>query len=84
LESLEASWRDQYGRPPDAVEHLLTCAAMKLTAAAKGITAIDIKEGKLMLTRKGGYVLVGGKFARLTAPDPPLLLRESLHLLRSF
>lgn len=84
LESLEASWRDQYGRPPDAVENLLVCAAMKLTAAAKGITAIEIKEGKLMLTRKGGYVLVGGKFPRLTAPDPPLLLRESLHLLRSF
>ena len=84
LETLEASWRDQYGRPPDAVDNLLVCAAMKLSAASKGISAIEIKDGKLMLTRKGGYVLVGGKFPRLTAPDPPLLLRESLHLLRSF
>jgi transcription-repair coupling factor (superfamily II helicase) len=84
LDTLAESWRDQYGRPPDAVENLLVCAAMKLSAAAKGISTVEIKEGKLMLTRKGGYVLVGGKFPRLTAPDPPLLLRESLHLLRSF
>ncbi len=84
LDALEASWRDQYGRPPEAVEHLLICAAMRLAAASKGISAIEIKEGKLMLTRKGAYVLIGGKFPRLTAPSPPLLLRESLQLLRSF
>ena len=84
LEALETSWRDQYGRPPEAVENLLVCAAMKLAAASKGISVIEIKEGKLMLTRKGGYVLIGGKFPRLTAPNPSLLLRESLQLLRSF
>lgn len=84
LETLSANWRDQFGPPPPAVENLLICAAMKLAAAHARINAVEIKEGKLMLTRHGQPVLLGGKYPRLTEGDATLQLRESLQLLRSF
>ncbi|HSJ02744.1 MAG TPA: transcription-repair coupling factor [Verrucomicrobium sp.] len=84
LDTLEKNWRDQYGPPPPAVENLLVCAGMKLAAAHANISAVEVKEGKLMLTRNGQYVLLSGKFPRLTANDPTLQLRESFQLLRSF
>ncbi len=84
LDTLERNWRDQYGPPPPAVENLLVCAGIKLAAAHASISAVEVKEGKLMLTRNGQYVLLSGKFPRLTANDPTLQLRESFHLLRSF
>lgn len=84
LDALEQGWRDQYGPPPPAVENLLVCAAIKLAAAHASISMVEIKEEKLMLTRNGRYVMLGGKFPRLTGMDATLLLRESLQLLRSF
>jgi transcription-repair coupling factor (superfamily II helicase) len=84
LDALEQGWRDQYGPLPPAVENLLVCAAIRLAAAHAGISMVEIKEDKLMLTRNGRYVMLGGKFPRLTGMDATLLLRESLQLLRSF
>jgi transcription-repair coupling factor (superfamily II helicase) len=84
LDTLERNWRDQFGPPPEAVENLLLCAGLKLAAAHASISAIEIKEGKLMLTRNQRYVLLDGKFPRLTGKDATLQLRESLQLLRSF
>jgi transcription-repair coupling factor (superfamily II helicase) len=57
---------------------------MKLAAAHARISAVEIKDGKLMLTRHGQPVLLGGKYPRLTGGDATLQLRESLQLLRSF
>jgi transcription-repair coupling factor (superfamily II helicase) len=84
LDTLSANWRDQFGPPPPAVENLLTCAFMKLAAAHARISSVELKDGKLMLTRHGQPVLLGGKFPRLTEDDATLQLRESLQLLRSF
>jgi transcription-repair coupling factor (superfamily II helicase) len=36
-----------------------------------------------MLTRGGDFILIGGKFPRLSAPDPTSRLREMLAMLRS-
>ncbi|CAN5702591.1 hypothetical protein BH11VER1_BH11VER1_12300 [soil metagenome] len=84
LDALQEGWQDQYGPLPPAVENLLVCAAIMLAAAHAGISMVEIKEDKLMLTRNGRYVMLGGKFPRLTGMDATLLLRESLQLLRSF
>lgn len=83
VEALERNWRDQFGPPPPAVENLLACASIKLAAAHAGISAVEVKEGKLMLTRNGRYVMIDGKFPRLTGLEPPLLLREALQMLRT-
>jgi transcription-repair coupling factor (superfamily II helicase) len=84
LDSLSANWRDQFGPHPPAVGNLLVCAAIKLAAAHARISSVEIKEGKLMLTRHNQPVLLAGKFPRLTGGDATLQLRETLQLLRSF
>ena len=84
LEALRKTWRDRFGPLPEAVENLLVMTEIKLAAAARKITIVEAKEGKLMLTRGGDYILLGGKFPRLSEPSPALRLREMLKMLRSF
>jgi len=84
LESLEANWKDRFGaRFPEAVENLLTLAAIRIEAGAKGITAVEVKEHKVMLRRGEDYVLIGNKFPRLpTTQSPTRRLSRLLELIR--
>lgn len=84
LDTLAETWRDQFGPAPESVENLLVCAAIKVAAAHARISAVEVKEGKVMLTRNNQPVLLAGKFPRLTGGDATLQLRELLQLLRSF
>ena len=84
LDRLRGDWRDRFGRLPDAAENLLALAATRLVAAARKITRVEVRERKLMLTRGGDYVLIDGKFPRLSAAAPAERLREMLALLRKF
>jgi transcription-repair coupling factor (superfamily II helicase) len=84
LDQIERDWRDQFGPFPVAVENLLLCAGIKLAAAHASISQVEIKGDKLMLTRRGQHMLLSGKFPRLTATSPTLILDESLQLLRQF
>lgn len=84
LDDLDKQWRDQFGeRLPYPVENLLTCTAIKLAAAHAGVTEVEIKERKLMLSRNGKYVMLDGKFPRLTEKIGYRQLAEALKLLRS-
>jgi len=72
LEALATSWKDRFGlRFPEAVENLLTLASIRIEAGAKGISAVEVKEHKVMLRRGLDYVLIGNKFPRLPASHPP-------------
>ncbi len=84
LDRLRGIWRDRFGRLPEAAENLLVLGAARLVAAARKITRLEVRERKLMLTRGGDYVLIGGKFPRLTSATPEERLREMLTLLRKF
>ena len=42
---------------------------------------VEVRGEKLMLTRGGSFILIGGRFPRLTASDPDSSLREILSLL---
>jgi transcription-repair coupling factor (superfamily II helicase) len=81
LDALAAEWRDRYGPPPPAAAHLLTLQQIRLTAAGKRIQSVEVRENKLMIQNRGGYVLFAGKFPRLTSPDPEIKLREVLAFL---
>lgn len=84
LEDLEAQWRDQFGEKlPHSVQNMLTCAAIRLAAAHAGISDVEIKERKLMLTRNGKLVMLNGKFPRLTAKEGHKQLAETLAMLRT-
>jgi transcription-repair coupling factor (superfamily II helicase) len=69
LQRLEADWRDRFGKLPVPVQHLLEVAHLRLAAAARGITRVEVEEGKLMLEKGGHLIMVGGRFPRLTPPD---------------
>jgi transcription-repair coupling factor (superfamily II helicase) len=84
LRRLEGGWRDRYGRLPDTMRNLLVLAAIKLAASAAEVARIETRGDKLMLTRGGDFILLNGRFPRLTARKPEHRLREILEFLRRF
>jgi transcription-repair coupling factor (superfamily II helicase) len=81
LDRLIKEWRDRFGAFPEAAENLTTLARIKLAAAKQEITRVETREDKLMLTRRGDFILVAGKFPRLFAPEIKKRLQEILGLL---
>ena len=84
LATLGATWRDRFGRLPQPVANLLELTRLKLLASRRRVQQIEVRGDKVMLTRGGDYVLVGGKFPRLTSADPVSKVREIHGLLEGF
>jgi transcription-repair coupling factor (superfamily II helicase) len=82
LQRLQKDWRDRFGKFPVAVENLFVLTEIKLAAAKSGVARVEVKEDKLMLTRRGDFILVSGKFPRLVAPAIEQRLAEILELTR--
>jgi len=81
LENLQKELRDRFGPLPPTVELLLLVAELKILAGERGVTAVEVKEDKLMLTRHGDYITLGGKFPRLTKKNARARLKEIKKLL---
>jgi len=81
LDALRSAWKDRFGTLPPAAENALVLANLRLEASKRRIPVVEVKGDRLMLTRGGSYILVGGRFPRLTASDPDSRLREILSLL---
>jgi len=81
LERLEAELRDRFGQLPAAMELLLLVGEIRILASEKGITIIEVKEDKLMLTRNNDFIMLGGKFPRLTKKEARARLKEIKRLL---
>ncbi|MGI8438311.1 MAG: DEAD/DEAH box helicase, partial [Chthoniobacterales bacterium] len=79
---LRKDWRDRFGKFPGAVDNLLTLTEIKLAAAKAGVTRVEVREDKLMLTRRGDFILVSGKFPRLSTGRIDRRLSEVLELTR--
>jgi transcription-repair coupling factor (superfamily II helicase) len=82
LHRLKRDWRDRFGKFPPAVENLFLLSEIKIAAAKSGITRVEVRERKVMLTRRGDFILVGGKFPRLVADTIEQHLGEILGLMR--
>jgi transcription-repair coupling factor (superfamily II helicase) len=76
LEALKAEVRDRFGPVPRAVELLLQVAELKLVAGERGVTMIEVRQSKLMLTRHRDLVTAGGMFPRLKGKGAPARLKE--------
>jgi transcription-repair coupling factor (superfamily II helicase) len=84
LDRMEGRWRDRFGRLPEAAENLITVARVRLVAAGKGVSSVEIKGQRLMLQRGGDYIMLEGRrFPRLTQEEPGRKLREALEMLRA-
>jgi transcription-repair coupling factor (superfamily II helicase) len=85
VDALEKSWRDRFGRIPEAAENLLRIARIKALAAAENIASVEINGQRLMLHRNGDYILLEGRrFPRLKADLPQGKLSEAVEMLRTF
>jgi transcription-repair coupling factor (superfamily II helicase) len=82
LDRLRKDWRDRFGQFPVAVDNLLLLTEIKLSAARAGLTRVEVREAKLMLTRRGDFILVGGKFPRISTDRIERCLSEVLDLIR--
>jgi transcription-repair coupling factor (superfamily II helicase) len=82
LGQLRREWLDRFGKSPPAVDNLFLLTEIKLAAAKAGIIRVEVRERKLMLTRRGDFILVGGKFPRLVAAKIEQHLGEILELIK--
>jgi transcription-repair coupling factor (superfamily II helicase) len=76
LEALRNELSDRFGPLPPPVERLVQVAELKLIAAEKGVSEIEVRNDRLMLTRNGDFVTLGGKFPRLSRKNPDARLKE--------
>jgi transcription-repair coupling factor (superfamily II helicase) len=79
-DALRKEWRDRFGPFPPAVDNLFVLTEIKLAAAKAGVTRVEVREEKLMLTRRGDFILVGGKFPRISTDRIEGRLSEVLEL----
>jgi transcription-repair coupling factor (superfamily II helicase) len=82
LQKLRSEWGDRFGKWPPAVDNLFLLNKIKLAAARARVTRVEAREGKLMLTRRGDFILVGGKFPRISVDRMDLKLPEVLQWLK--
>jgi transcription-repair coupling factor (superfamily II helicase) len=82
LDRLRRDWRDRFGPFPPPVDNLSGLIEIKLAAAKSGINRVEVRERKLMLTRRGDFILVAGKFPRLVGAKIEQHLGEILELIK--
>ena len=82
LERLRRDWRDRFGAFPPAVDNLFVLVEMKLAAAESGVSRVEVRERKVMLTRHGDFILVAGKFPRLVGSKIDQHLPEVVELIK--
>jgi transcription-repair coupling factor (superfamily II helicase) len=81
LENLSKELRDRFGPLPPPVELLLAVGELKILASEKAVTAIEVEEDKLKITRHNDFITLGGKFPRLTKKEAKARLKEIKRLL---
>lgn len=83
LDALEQSWRDRFGRFPDAVRHLFTMTRIKVRAAAKKISLVELNGQRLTLIRNKQPITIDHRHPRLKSIEPSEKLAEILTMLQT-
>lgn len=83
VDTLRAAWRDRFGPLPEALENALLCSAIRIEASQRRMSQVEVRDEKIMLTRGGNYVLIGGRFPRLTVAEHDFKLRSVLSFLET-
>jgi len=73
---------DRFGPLPPPLKRLLQLTRLRIAAARCGIHAITVRDGKIMLTRDGDYIMRRGRFPRLKSSNPDERLAEIISLVR--
>jgi transcription-repair coupling factor (superfamily II helicase) len=81
LEHLKGELRDRFGPLPPSADLLFKVSELKILASDRDITSIEAREGKVMLTRLRDFIMVNGRFPRLSKPTATGKLGEIKKLL---
>ncbi|MBI2438762.1 MAG: hypothetical protein HYV36_08135 [Lentisphaerae bacterium] len=81
IAGLREEFRDRFGPVPAPLDRLLKIAALRIRAAAKKITLIEVQAGKIILHRGPELLQVKGRFPRLRSTGVDAQLDEILHWL---
>jgi transcription-repair coupling factor (superfamily II helicase) len=76
LAALRAELRDRFGAEPDGVRRLFALHELRVTAAARGVDALDVAGDRVRITRRGDLITLGGRLPRLSKKDPDARLAE--------
>ena len=79
---LREEFKDRFGPLPPPLDRLLKIAALRITAAEKKITLIEVQEGKVILHRRAELLQIKGRFPRLHAKGADAQLDEIQHWLQ--
>ncbi len=83
IRALRRTFRDRFGPLPPECDRLLKLAELRVLAASQGFQSIEVEAGKVMLKRRGNYLMLpGGKFPRLKSGHPDAQLDELLAMLK--
>ena len=84
LRSYEERLRDRFGRIPAPARNLIQVSRLRLEAAAAGAEMVEIRGGRLMVQRNGGYLMLDNRhFPRLRSRDANSMLSEAVEWLES-
>ena len=78
INQLRKEWRDRFGPLPAQAENALVAATIRVEAARRKITMVEVRDRRLMLTQRRELLQKEGRFPRLTGLDPDSSLREVL------
>jgi transcription-repair coupling factor (superfamily II helicase) len=81
VDQLRREMQDRFGKTPAAVELLLEVTNLKMLASERGVSQIETRGEKLMLTRNNDYIMLNGKFPRLVKKEPKARLGEIRRML---
>jgi transcription-repair coupling factor (superfamily II helicase) len=81
LDNLQKELRDRFGPLPPSVELQLAMTEIKIMAGEKSVTAIEVEDDKLKISRHGDFIMFGGKFPRLVKKDAKARIKEIKRLL---
>jgi transcription-repair coupling factor (superfamily II helicase) len=82
VRALRQTFRDRFGPLPAECERLLKLTEIRILAAEKHLTSVEVEDRKIMLKRKGQYLMSHDRFPRLASPSPEGALDELRRHLR--
>lgn len=82
-DALEQEFRDRFGPIPESLRRLLLIARIRVAAAERRLSEIEVREDKVMMVRENDYIMPDGRFPRLKAKGATAQLQEILRIVHS-